>query len=163
MKDAKISIHKLEGNQMTKKKTNTISKTRKKNPVGPTLKKKKTLEKKTGPRHIPVVGIGASAGGLDAFKNLFESMPSDTGMAFVLIQHLDPTHESLMVDLLSRHTKMKVVQVENRMQLKANHVFMIPPNREIAIHNGELYLTEPTQRRGLQMPIDIFFRSLAED
>ncbi|CAN2049597.1 two-component system, chemotaxis family, CheB/CheR fusion protein [Candidatus Magnetomoraceae bacterium gMMP-13] len=121
------------------------------------------MEKKTGPRHIPVVGIGASAGGLDAFKNLFESMPSDTGMAFVLIQHLDPTHESLMVDLLSRHTNMKVVQVEDRMRVKVNHIFVIPPNRDITIHNGELYLSEPLQRRGLQMPIDFFFKSLAED
>jgi len=114
-------------------------------------------------QHIPVVGIGASAGGLDAFKTLFEAMPADTGMAFVLIQHLDPTHESLMVDLLSRHTTMNVVQVEDRMQVIENHVYMIPPNRDLAIHNGELYLTAPAQRRGMRMPIDFFFRSLAED
>jgi two-component system CheB/CheR fusion protein len=113
--------------------------------------------------HIPVVGVGASAGGLEAFKNLFEAMPVDSGMAFVLIQHLDPTHESMMVDLLSRHTKMTVVQVEDRMPVKENHVFMIPPAHDLAIHNGELYLTTPAQRRGFRMPIDFFFRSLAED
>ncbi len=125
---------------------------------------KPVLEKKPQKRsYIPVVGVGASAGGLDAFKNFFESMPSDTGMAFVLIQHLDPTHESLMVDLLSRHTKMRVVQVEDRMQVEPNHVYMIPPAHDLAINNGELYLTEPAQRRGMRMPIDFFFRSVAED
>ncbi|MBM9520376.1 PAS domain-containing protein [Desulforhopalus vacuolatus] len=114
-------------------------------------------------QHIPIVGIGASAGGLDAFKQLFEAMPSDTGMAFVLIQHLDPTHKSLMVDLLSRHTAMKVVQVENRMPVESNYVYMIPPNYDLAIRNGELYITPPAQKRGLRMPINFFFSSLAED
>ena len=127
------------------------------------VKEKQLSNKKRCKKHILVVGVGASAGGLDAFKNLFESMPAETGMAFVLIQHLDPTHESLMVDLLSRYTKMKVVQVEDRMQIQANHVYMIPPARDLAIHKGKLHLTEPAQRRGLRMPIDFFFRSVAEE
>lgn len=112
---------------------------------------------------IPVVGVGASAGGLDAFKKLFEGMPKKTGIAFVLIQHLDPTHESMMVDLLSRYTRLNVIQVEDRMQVEANHVYMIPFNRDLAIRDGELRLTEPVQPRGMRMPIDFFFRSLAED
>ena len=120
-------------------------------------------KKKNGDRYIPIVGIGASAGGLDAFKNFFKAMPPDTGMAFVLIQHLDPTHESMMVDLLSRHTDMKVVQVEDRMPVKPNQVFMIPPNRDLTIHEGELFIAAPLQKRGLRLPIDLFFRSLAED
>lgn len=114
-------------------------------------------------QQIPIVGIGASAGGLAAFKGFFEAMPAAPGMAFVLIQHLDPTHESLMVDLLSRHTQMKVIQVEDRMQVEANHVYMIPPNWDLAIENGELLLTTPVQRRGMRMPIDFFFKSLAKD
>jgi len=90
-------------------------------------------------------------------------MPAESGMAFVLIQHLDPTHESLMVDLLSRQTQMKVIQVEDHMEVEANHVYMIPPNLDLAIQNGELLLTTPVQRRGMRMPIDFFFKSLAQD
>jgi two-component system CheB/CheR fusion protein len=119
--------------------------------------------KSEGISKIPVVGIGASAGGLSAFKSFFEAIPSDTGMAFVLIQHLDPTHESLMVDLLSKHTKMTVVQVEDKMQIEANHVYMIPPNWSLAVESSVLRLTQPTLRRGMRMPIDFFFNSLAED
>jgi len=111
---------------------------------------------------FPVVGIGASAGGLDAFKQFFNAMPADSGMAFVLIQHLDPTHESLMVDLLSRYTRMKVTQVEDRMPVQADCVYMIPPNKSLAISDGVLQLTDPVMRRGMRMPIDFFFRSLAE-
>jgi two-component system CheB/CheR fusion protein len=112
---------------------------------------------------IPVVGIGASAGGLSAFTSFFEAIPPETGMAFVLIQHLDPNHPSLMVDLLSKHTQMKVVQVEDKMKIEANHVYMIPPNWSLAVENGVLHLTQPTLRRGMRMPINFFFNSLAED
>jgi two-component system CheB/CheR fusion protein len=112
---------------------------------------------------FPIVGIGASAGGLTAFKRFFQTMPADAGMAFVLIQHLDPTHESLMVELLARSTAMKVVEVTDRMPVQPNQVFMIPPNEYLAIRAGVLELTEPIMRRGMRMPIDFFFRSLAED
>jgi two-component system CheB/CheR fusion protein len=110
-----------------------------------------------------VVGLGASAGGLDAFKKFFGAMPPDCGMAFVLVQHLDPTHESFMVELLTRVTPMKVVQVVDGMAVEANHVYMIPPNRTLVINHGTLHLTEPVERRGMRVPIDIFLRSLAED
>ncbi|MDH5681351.1 MAG: chemotaxis protein CheB, partial [Spirochaetota bacterium] len=112
---------------------------------------------------ITVVSLGASAGGLDAFKKFFTSMPSNSGIAFVLIQHLDPSHESLMVDLLARHTEMLVQQAKNNMKVKANNVYIIPPNKYMSIHEGVLRLLSPVERRGMRMPIDFFFRSLAED
>lgn len=111
---------------------------------------------------LPIVGIGASAGGLEAFKTFFRAMPTDSGMAFVLIQHLDPTHESLMVDLLSRCTTMPVLQAEHGQPVKPDHIYMIPPNRSLTIRGTKLQLAEPVERRGMRMAIDTFFRSLAE-
>ncbi len=110
-----------------------------------------------------VVGLGASAGGLEAFKQFFTAMPAESGLAFVLIQHLDPTHISLTDELLSKHTKMRVVQVTDEMCVEPNHVYVIPPNRYLAISGEKLHLTEPLERRGLRVPIDFFFRSLADD
>ncbi len=112
---------------------------------------------------FPVVGIGASAGGLDAFKTFFSAMPDESGMAFVLIQHLDPTHESLMTELLARYTLMTVVQAEDKVPLECNRVYIIPPNKYLTLQKGVLRLTKPVERRGLRMPIDYFFRSLADD
>jgi two-component system CheB/CheR fusion protein len=111
----------------------------------------------------PVVGIGASAGGLDAFKKFFSAMPPDSGIAFVLVPHLDPAHESLMVELLARHTTMPVVEAENGMAVEANRVYIIPPNKYMTIHGGVLRLTGPVERRASQTSIDLFLRSLADD
>jgi two-component system CheB/CheR fusion protein len=111
----------------------------------------------------PVAGIGASAGGLDAFKKFFAAMPPDSGIAFVLVPHLDPAHESLMVELLARHTTMPVVEAENDMPVEANHVYIIPPNKYMTIHGGILRLTGPVERRTSQTSIDLFLRSLADD
>jgi two-component system CheB/CheR fusion protein len=111
----------------------------------------------------PVVGIGASAGGLDAFKKFFVAMPPDSGIAFVLVPHLDPAHESLMVELLARHTTMPVVEAANDLPVEANHVYIIPPNKYMTIHGGVLRLTGPVERRTSQTSIDLFLRSLAED
>jgi PAS domain S-box-containing protein len=110
-----------------------------------------------------VAGIGASAGGLDAFKKLFAAMPPDSGIAFVLVPHLDPAHESLMVELMARHTTMPVVEAENDMPVEANHVYIIPPNKYMTIHGGVLRLTGPVERRTSQTSIDLFLRSLADD
>lgn len=110
-----------------------------------------------------VVGIGASAGGLDAFRKFFTAVPDDTGMAFVLIQHLDPTHESLTAELLGNYTRMSVVQVGEEMRVEPNHVYVIPPNKFLTISGKTLHLSQPVQRRGVRMPIDFFFRSLAND
>src|SRR6201982_4293316 len=111
---------------------------------------------------IPVVGLGASAGGLDAFRRLLAVLPAGTGMAFILIQHLDPTHASMMVDLLAGHTPMKVEQAADGMPLKREHVYLIPPGTYLSIHGGALHLSEPRERHGARLPFDFFLRSLAE-
>lgn len=110
-----------------------------------------------------VVGIGASAGGLEALEQFFRNVPPDSGMAFVVIQHLSPDYKSLMVELLSKHTKMKVVRVEDGMEVEANTVYLIPPKKNMTIFHGKLYLTSQNHNIGLNLPIDIFFRSLADD
>jgi two-component system CheB/CheR fusion protein len=110
-----------------------------------------------------VVGIGTSAGGLDSLKEFFSAMPIDSDLAFVVIQHLDPNHVSYMADLLAKCTKMTVVQAEDGMPVEANSVYTIPPNRFLTIRNSHLCLTEPVKHAGARMPIDFFFRSLAED
>jgi two-component system CheB/CheR fusion protein len=115
------------------------------------------------PATPPVVGIGASAGGLEAFEGFFRACPDNTGMAFVLVSHLAPSHESLLAGILQRSTNMPVVQAEDQATVEANHVYIIPPNREMAMLNGELYLSLPELAHGRRMPIDNFFRSLAAD
>ena len=115
------------------------------------------------PGGFPVVGIGASAGGLDAFKKLFSAMPADTGMAFVLIPHLDPTHESLMVELLAKQTTMPVAEAQDGMPVLPDHVYIIPPNADLTIEDRVLRVAPPPPRRGSQTAIDVFLRSLASD
>ena len=110
-----------------------------------------------------VVGVGASAGGLEALENFFKNMPVDSGLAFVVIQHLSPDYKSLMVELLSKHTEMEVLRVEDGMKIKPNQVYLIPPKKNMTLFHGKLYLTEQNSGHGLNLPIDIFFRSMAED
>ncbi len=110
-----------------------------------------------------VVGIGASAGGLEAFEQFFSNMPVDTGMTFVLIPHLSPEHKSMMAELLKRHTSMDIFQAENGMRVKPNCLYIIPPDKDMSLRKLRLQLLEPVERRGLRHPIDFFFRSLAED
>jgi two-component system, chemotaxis family, CheB/CheR fusion protein len=110
---------------------------------------------------LPVVGIGASAGGLEAFKSFFAKMPPDAGMAYVLVPHLDPGHKSLMVEIIGRHTAMPVVQVEDRMKIEPNHIYIIPPDRNLVVENDELVTCEISKARGINLPVDVFFRSLA--
>lgn len=112
---------------------------------------------------FPVVGIGASAGGLEAFEQFFTSMPPDSGMAFVLVQHLDPTHKSILADLIQRYTRMSVVAVEDGMTINPNWVHIIPPDRDMAVFDGRLHLMAPSAPRGQRHPIDFFFRSLSQD
>lgn len=112
---------------------------------------------------FPIVGIGASAGGLEAFEQFFTHLPPDTGMAFVLVQHLDPTHKSILTDLIRRYTRMQVFEVEDGMKVQPDFAYIIPPNRDMAILHGSLHLIEPVAPRGQRLPIDYFFRSLAQD
>ena len=110
----------------------------------------------------PIVGIGASAGGLDALKALFQNLPVDTGAAFVVIQHLDPKHESLTAEILTRFTTMPTAQVTAGMLAEPNHVYVIPPNAYLTLKGHALELGKPVLRHGLRMPIDTFLTSLAE-
>jgi two-component system CheB/CheR fusion protein len=120
------------------------------------------LEGERGPAGRLVAGIGASAGGLEACKRFFDAMPPDSGIAFVLVSHLDPAHESHLVELLSHHTAMPVVQAENDQPVEANHVYVIPPNQYLTIRGGVLRLHGPLDHAG-QLSIDAFLRSLADD
>jgi two-component system CheB/CheR fusion protein len=113
------------------------------------------------PSHV--VGIGASAGGLDAIERFFDHLPSDTGMAFVLVQHLSPDFKSLMDELLARHTSLPILHVVDGMEVRANHVYLIPPKKEMIIAEGRLLLSERDRQQELTLPIDVFFRSLAQD
>ena len=114
---------------------------------------------------FPIVGIGASAGGLAAFETFFSGMPAniDPGMAFVLVQHLDPDHKSILTDLIKRYTRMQVYEVKDGMKVQSNCTYIIPPGRDMAFLGGTLQLLAPAAPRGQRLPIDFFFRSLAND
>lgn len=112
---------------------------------------------------FPIVGIGASAGGLDALEQFLGNVPPNSGLAYVIIQHLDPTQKGMLPELLQRITKMKVIQVKDRMVVHPNNVYVIPPNRSMSILNRTLFLYKPFEARGLRLPVDIFLRSLADD
>ena len=112
---------------------------------------------------LPVVGIGASAGGLEALREMLAPARGPTGMAFVIVQHLDPNHESMLAQLLDRQTSLEVLQCEGGEQIEADKVYIIPPGHGLAIRGGRLELTDFAQPRGLRRPIDDFFLSLAAD
>ena len=114
-------------------------------------------------RPFPIVGIGASAGGLEAFTQVLHALPRDTGMAFVLVQHLAPSHASMLTEILSRATAMPVTEVIDQMAVQANHVYVIPPGVTMGIVAGTLRLTPRREVKGQHRPIDQFLRSLAED
>ena len=110
-----------------------------------------------------VVGIGASAGGLDPLVRFFDNLPKATGMAFVIVQHLSPDFKSLMDELLGRHTMLPIHLVEDGMPVEADHVYLIPAKKEMIISGGRLLLSERDRQQELTLPIDVFFRSLAQD
>ena len=112
---------------------------------------------------FPIVGLGASAGGLEALEQFFENVPANCGMAFVVIQHLDPHRKGIMPELLQRVTQLRVTSVTDGLKIKPNCVYVIPPNTSMSILNGALYLFEPIETRGLRLPVDFFLRSLADD
>ncbi len=112
---------------------------------------------------FPIIGIGTSAGGLEALEHFLGHVPRNSGLAFVIIQHLDPTRKGIMPELLQRTTGMTVVQVKDRTPVRPDCVYVIPPNKDMSILHGVLHLLEPTSPRGLRLPIDFFLRSLAQD
>ncbi len=123
----------------------------------------KTAEQRPSTKRFPIVGIGASAGGLEAFTELLRHLPGKTGMGYVLVQHLAPKHESVLTELLSRSTQIPVTEVKDGMAVEPDHVYVIPPNTNMAILNGVLHLVARPEGPGQHLPIDYFLRSLAED
>lgn len=117
----------------------------------------------SGPAPRLVVGIGASAGGLEAFRALLSALPDRTGMAFVLVQHLDPTHASMLVGLLSSHTDMAVLEADQGLRLKVDTIHVIRPDTALSIRDGKIELGRPILERGVRLPIDHLFRSLARE
>ena len=130
---------------------------------------KKAAPSKASPKKKPVkndflvVGIGASAGGLETLEAFFHHMPPEPGIAFVIIQHLSPKHKSIMASLLKKHTEMAVLEIKDATPLEPNCVYLNPPNKNVAVFNGVLHLMEPVKTGAINMPIDFFFRSLSED
>lgn len=123
----------------------------------------KEAKRALSPAELFVVGVGAPAGGLDAIERLFRNMPEDSGMAFVVVQHLSPNFESLMDELLARHTKIPIHRVTDGMQLEPNGIYLIPPKKNMVLSNSKLLLTDQDSDGSLNLPINIFFRSLAQD
>jgi len=142
-----------------KKKTDQAVAEKKKGSIKP-KKKTPVAHKKIS---FPIVGIGASAGGLEALELFLGNMPINTGMAFVVIQHLDPNYVGMMPELLQRVTLMKVLQASDFLKVEPNCVYVIPPNKSLSIQDGTLHLSNPVETRGLRLPIDFFFHSLAEE
>jgi len=138
----------------------SVPKRQKKTPAKASLKRKPAPSASVS---FPIVGIGASAGGLEALEQFLSHIPENNGMAFVIVQHLDPTHKGMMPELLQRSTGMKVTQIKDRTQVKPNCVYVIPPNKDLSILHGVLHLLAPASPRGLRLPIDFFFRSMAQD
>lgn len=116
----------------------------------------------TPPSAFPIVGVGASAGGLEAFRQLLAALHVNTGMAYVLVQHLDPRHESILAELLAKETRMPVSEVKEDTAIEPNHVYVTPGQHDVAIEGGLLKLVPRTTTRGQHMPIDAFLRTLAE-
>ena len=114
-------------------------------------------------RDFPVVGIGCSAGGLTALEKFLAKVPDHGGMAFVVVQHLDPAHTSILAELLQHVTSMVVVEVTDGVVVRPDSVYVIPPNKDLSMRDGILHLLDPTERHGMRLPIDAFLRSLAED
>jgi len=128
--------------------------------AAPTKRSARTKQIKTAPC---VVGIGASAGGFEALREFFQAMPSDSGLIFVIIQHLDPTHESMAADVLGKWTDMPVSEAKHEELVTPNHVYTIPPNKYLSLKGAKLRLSTPVERRGQRLPIDYFFDTLGKD
>jgi two-component system CheB/CheR fusion protein len=128
-----------------------------KKPAPPASPEQPAATVATDPAHFPIIGIGASAGGLGAFEAFFSGMPKDTnpGVALVLVQHLAPDHKSILSELLKRYTHMQVFEVTDGMRVEANCAYIIPPNRDMALLNGALHLLEPSAPRGQRLPSTI--------
>jgi two-component system, chemotaxis family, CheB/CheR fusion protein len=129
----------------------------------PTRKQKKAADTSSADNSFYVVGIGSSAGGLDALEKFFGNMPDNSGMAFIVVSHLDPNHVSIMPELIQKSTRMKIFQAQDGMKVEPNKVYVAPANRDLAILHGTIQLIEPPEAHGFRLPIDFFFKSLSAD
>src|SRR5580698_8298837 len=111
---------------------------------------------------FPVVGVGASAGGLEAFKRLVRAIPENSGMAYILVQHLEPTHESMLMDILQKVTRIPVQEITNNVRVEPDHVYVIPSNKLLTANDGRLELSPRGPKNEKNMPIDVFVTSLSE-
>jgi two-component system CheB/CheR fusion protein len=157
-----------------KKKTNTTTKktaAAKKKPLSKAVKKRpvskveqtKAMDLTNRSSGFYIVGMGASAGGLEAFEKFFQHVPENPGVAFVLVPHLDLTHVSIMPDLLRKYSEMEVLAIKDGITVEPDTVYVVPPNKDLGILNGTLQLIDPVAVRGKRLPIDFFFHSLAQD
>ncbi|GAX59503.1 methylase of chemotaxis methyl-accepting proteins [Candidatus Scalindua japonica] len=131
--------------------------------AGTVLIKDNSSKSTNGTKSFPIVGIGASAGGLEALEGFFVSMPSQSNIAIIVIQHLAPRYKSIMGSLLKKYTKMKIFEIKDGMKVDPNSIYLNPPDNDVAIMSGTLQLIEPLKSHALRLPIDSFFRSLSED
>jgi two-component system CheB/CheR fusion protein len=120
-------------------------------------------DERLGNSPFPIVGIGASAGGLEAFTQVLAQLPEQTGMAFLLVQHLDPTHESQLTELLAKVTRIPILEATDDLEVRPNHIYIIPPNANMALSKGHLRITRRAETRTPHLPVDFLFRSLAQD
>ncbi len=121
------------------------------------------VEKEQPAAVLRIVGIGASAGGLEAFEQFFAQVPANSGLAFIVVQHLDPTQKAMLAELLQRVTSLSVREAEEQMRVEADHVYVIPPNTELSLAQGMLHLMPPVEPRGMRLPVNVLFSSLARD
>ena len=126
-------------------------------------RKKKPPKQHDADTGFPIIGIGASAGGLEALELFFSKMPPDTGAAFIIIQHLSPDHKTNMDAILRKHTAMRVTKIDDSMAIEQNHVYVNPPNKQVCVFNHTFQLMEQDAPGRMNLPIDNFFNSIAED
>src|ERR1035438_8136321 len=110
-----------------------------------------------------IIGLGASAGGLEPLEQFLAHVPAASALAYIVVQHLDPTHKAMLTEILQRATPMPVREAMASMRVEPNAVYVIPPNTELTVMNGQLRLAEPNEPRGLRLPVDVLFSSLARD
>jgi two-component system CheB/CheR fusion protein len=131
--------------------------------TGSECHQRSTINQPSNPCPFPVAGIGASAGGLEAIIPLLKNLPDNPGMALIIVQHLEPTHKSMLADILTQSTAMPVREITDNLELKPNHIYVIPPNSNLSIYHGRFRLTSWDDLKGIPSPIDHFFHSLAEN
>ena len=145
------------------KKPKKTAAAKKSSPVKRAMKKTRAIGRSRRNRSFPVIGMGGSAGSFKAFEAFFTHMPADSGMAFVIVMNHDPNNKTRTAELVQKFTPMPVMEAEDGMKVQPDHVYIIPPDKDMGIHNGQLLLLKPANPRGHRMPIDYFFQSLAED